>query len=125
MNEQELIQALKSFRSFTKSRFGKNAATLALKKIKGGYAVGLTEDEKFSIREHRKHNRKFPKPKRLWPFSVSAYDEHCPYCQRNIWGNVNIVRVLRETPDIDLVSLICKCGTVFRKFEDKREGMTC
>lgn len=122
MNEQELIQALKSFRSFTKSRFGKNAATLALKKIKGGYTVGLTEDEKFSIREHLRWNKKFPKPKRLWPFSVSAYDEQCPYCQRNIWGNVNIVRVLKETPDIDLVTLICRCGTVFRKFEDKREG---
>ena len=81
----------------------------------------LTAEERFSIQEHRKYNRKFPEPKRLWPVTLSAYDNDCPYCQRRIWGNAKIIRVLKETADIDLVSVICKCGTIFRKYEDKRE----
>jgi len=123
MNNAQIIRTLEAFREYTRNPFGKYAAALALKKLKGGYEVELTKEERYSLREHQKRNRKFPTPKRLWPITLSSYDEHCPYCKKRIWGNAKIIRVLKETADIDLVSVICKCGTVFRKYEDKREGV--
>ena len=121
MNNTDLIRVLEDFQRYTKIPFGKYAATLALKKLKGGYEVGLTKEEIYSIKEHRKGCKNFPRVKRLWPVTLSAYDNSCPHCQKRIWGNSKIIRVLKETPDIDLVSLICRCGTIFRKYEDKRE----
>jgi len=123
MDIEEIIRTLEAFRRYTNNTFGKYAAALALKKLKGGYTMGLTKEERYSLRQHRKLNKKFPKVKRLWLLTLSAYDNNCPYCQKRIWGNAKIIRVLKETPDIDLVSAICKCGTVFRKYEDKREGV--
>jgi hypothetical protein len=96
---------------------------LALKKLKGGYEVGLTKEEIYSIKEHRKWCKNFPRVKRLWPVTLSAYDNSCPYCQKRIWGNARIVRVLKETADLDLVSVLCQCGTLFRKYELKRDEL--
>jgi len=123
MNNAQIIRTLEAFREYTRNPFGKYAADLALNKLKGGYIVELTAEERFSIQEHRKYNRKFPEPKRLWPVTLSAYDNNCPYCQKRIWGNARIVRVLKETPDLDLVSVLCQCGTLFRKYELKRDEL--
>ena len=123
MNNAEIIRTLEAFRKYTNDPFGKYAAGLALKKLRGGYVVELTKEERYSLREHLKRNRKFPTPKRLWPITLSSYDNHCPHCQKRIWGNARIVRVLKETPDLDLVSVLCQCGTLFRKYELKRDEL--
>lgn len=123
MNNTDLIRVLEDFQRYTKIPFGKYAATLALKKLKGGYEVGLTKEEIYSIKEHRKWCKNFPRVKRLWPVTLSAYDNSCPYCQKRIWGNARIVRVLKETADLDLVSVLCQCGTLFRKYELKRDEL--
>lgn len=122
--ENELIRTLESFLRYTNSEFGRRAAGGALKRLQGGFAVhALSREEIQSLREHRRWQKDFPKLQRIWPETLPAMEKACPYCHKRIWGNARIVRVLKETADLDLVSVICRCGTLFRKYELKRDEL--
>jgi hypothetical protein len=119
---ENLVEQLKSFLEYTKSSFGRYAAKAALNFLAEEKVLQeLTEHEVYAILEHKIWRKDFPRLKRVWPVTLSAYDFNCPYCKNKIWGNVRFVTVVKETPDIDLILLVCKCGTAFRKYEDKRE----
>jgi RNase P subunit RPR2 len=122
MGMDGVVEQLKSLLVSARSSFGKYAAKVTLAYIaEENVLKELTEQEVYAIREHKKWMKDFPRIQRLWPLTLSANDTHCPHCMKKVWGNTKIVTVLKETADIDLVTVACKCGTVFRKYEDKRE----
>lgn len=83
---------------------------------------GLTREELISAAEHMRWNPEFPVIRHIARKVLTYFDSRCPNCRSNIRGNALIVRVLKESPDLDFVSYICKkCGTIFHKYEDKRE----
>jgi hypothetical protein len=119
---ESLIEQVQSLLKSATSNIGKRFAKTTLAYLKEQEILKeLTEHEQYAIQVHKDWQKDFPKLQRLWPVTLSAYDYQCPYCKKKIWGRAKFVTVIKETADIDLVLVVCKCGTLFRKFEDKRE----
>ncbi len=119
---ENLIEQVQSFLKSATSNIGKRFAKTTLDYLTEQQVLQeLTEHEQYAIQVHKGWRKDFPKLQRFWPVTLSAYDWQCPYCKKKIWGRAKFVTVVKETPDIDLVLVACRCGTLFRKYEDKRE----
>lgn len=117
-----LIEQVQSFLKSATSSLGKRFAKTTLAYLTEQEILKeLNPHEKYAVEVHKSWQKDFPKLERFWPVTLSAYDTNCPHCHKKIWGRAKFVTVLKETADIDLVLVVCKCGTLFRKFEDKRE----
>lgn len=82
---------------------------------------GLSKDEMYSILMHLQRSTKFPVAKQICENTRKFFDDKCPGCDTPNEKS-RIVRVFKEGPDFDIVTYICsECGTVYRKYEDKRE----
>lgn len=70
---------------------------------------------------HLQANTKFPVAKQVYENTLKYFDDKCPGCGVSNEKS-RLVRVYKENPDFDIVTYICSiCGTVYRKYEDKRE----
>jgi len=82
---------------------------------------GLTKQEMYSILMQLKRSTKFPIARRIYEKTLRFFDDKCPGCDAGIEQS-RLVRVFKEDSDFDIVTYICNaCGTVYRKYEDKRE----
>lgn len=119
---ENLIEQVQSFLKSAKTSIGKRIARTTLSHLEEEQVLKeLTEHEKYAVEVHQGWQKDFPKLRRFWPVTLSAYDYQCPYCHKKIWGHAKFVTVSKQTADIELVLVACRCGTVFRKYEDVRE----
>ncbi len=84
----------------------------------------LTKKEMYSLLKHLQRGTKYPVAKEIYTNTLKYFDDKCPGCNTPNEKS-RLVRVFKEGPDFDIVTYICPCGTVYRKYEDKREIIKC
>lgn len=83
----------------------------------------LSKDEMYSLLMHLQRGTEYPIAKQMYENTLKYFNDKCPGCNSSN-ENSRIVRVFKEGSDFDIVTYICsKCGTVYRKYEDKREAI--
>lgn len=81
----------------------------------------LSKKEMYSLLVHLQRGTKYPAARQVYKHTLKFLDDKCPGCNA-LNEKSRLVRVFKETPDLDIVTYICsECGTVYRKYEDKRE----
>jgi hypothetical protein len=86
-------------------------------------AERLSKAEMMSILEHLRSDSQYPVMREVAAKALTFFDRHCPGCGVKFRRRSRIVRVFEEGDEFDIVTYICRsCGTVFRKYEDKRGG---
>lgn len=81
----------------------------------------LSKNEMYSLLKHLQRGTKYPIAKEVYANTLKFFDGKCPGCNTPNEKS-RLVRVFKEGSDFDIVTYICsKCGTVYRKYEDKRE----
>lgn len=81
----------------------------------------LTKKEMYSLLKHLQRGTKYPVAKEVYENTLKFFNDKCPGCNAPN-EKCRIVRVFKEGADFDIVTYICsECGTVYRKYEDKRE----
>lgn len=82
---------------------------------------GLTKKELYTILKRINQRTEFRGVKQMTEKVMSFLDDKCPECGAHIEHSM-YVRTLREMEEYDVITLFCtKCGTVYRKREDKRK----
>ena len=82
---------------------------------------GLSKSEMYSLLKHLQRGTKYPIAKEVYANTLKFFDGECPGCNTPNEKS-RLVRVFKEGPDFDIATYICsECGTVYRKYEDKRE----
>ncbi len=82
---------------------------------------GMTKGEMYALLMQLRRNTKYPVAKQMFEGALGFFDDKCPGCFESTEKS-RYLRTFREKDDFDIVTYICtNCGTVYRKYEDKRE----